>query len=121
MKTTKIGLKRIYNDYSEEDGYRILLDRLWPRGIKKENAYIDLWLKEIAPSTELRKWFNHEEEKFLTFREKYLNELKENQEIFEELKNIVRKHKRVTFLFAAKNEQYNHTTLLKDLLDELEN
>jgi len=119
MKTTTITLKRIYNDYSVEDGFRILLDRLWPRGIKKESAHIDLWFKEIAPSTELRKWFNHEEEKFLIFKEKYLNELKENQEAWDELISTVRKHKKITLLFAAKNEQYNHTVIIKDLLDKL--
>src|SRR5690625_1138136 len=119
MKTTTITLKRIYNDYSVEEGCRILLARRRPRGIRKESARMDWWMKEVAPSTELRKWFNQEEEKFLSFKEKYLNELKENQEAWDELISTVRKHKKITLLFAAKNEQYNHTVIIKDLLDKL--
>jgi len=76
-----IQLKRIYEPYSKEDGYRILVDRLWPRGFTKEKAALDLWLKEIAPSTELRKWFGHDPEKWKEFQKKYRIELKQNKEL----------------------------------------
>jgi uncharacterized protein YeaO (DUF488 family) len=75
----KIKIKRVYENPSKEDGMRILVDRLWPRGLTKQKAAIDLWLKEIAPSTELRKWFAHDPKKWTEFRKKYLQELKENK------------------------------------------
>jgi uncharacterized protein YeaO (DUF488 family) len=97
----------------KEDGFRILVDRLWPRGLTKEKASIDLWLKNIAPSTELRKWFAHDPEKWKEFQKKYLKELKENKEAVDTLKQHLKKG-RVTLLYAAKDEAHNEAQVFKD-------
>lgn len=107
-----INIKRIYEPYSTGDGYRILVDRLWPRGMKKEDARIDKWLKEIAPSTGLRKWFNHEPEKWDQFRQKYHAELDKSTAL-DELLTDLRTHQVVTFLFSSKEEKHNHAIVLK--------
>lgn len=106
-----IRIKRIYEPVDKMDGYRVLIDRLWPRGIKKEDAHIDIWLKDIAPSTVLRKWFNHEPEKWESFREKYQQELK-GQPVVKEIKQLLKEHSVVTLLYGAKNENYNHAIVL---------
>lgn len=111
-----ILLKRIYEPYSKQDGYRVLVDRLWPRGISKEKAHLDLWLKDIAPSTELRKWFNHEEEKWEEFKKKYMKELKQNEEVTSQLKEILKKHKKATILFGAKDEEHNQAVVIDEFL-----
>lgn len=111
-----IKLKRIYEPYDKKDGYRILVDRLWPRGVSKEKAHLDLWLKDIAPSTELRKWFNHDPKKWNGFQKKYQTELKTNKEVFAELKKIVKQNKLVTLLYAAKDETHNEAVIIKELL-----
>jgi uncharacterized protein YeaO (DUF488 family) len=111
----RIIVKRIYEPAASEDGYRILIDRLWPRGIKKEKAGIDTWLKEVAPSTELRTWFHGGEGSFADFKKKYLAELKQNPAL-KELRSLVKEHKKVTLLYAAKDEQQNHAIILADLL-----
>lgn len=110
----KIHLKRIYEDPAEVDGFRILVDRLWPRGVSKEKANLDIWLKEIAPSTELRKWFNHDPKKWAGFQKKCKSELAKNLDGTEDLKKILKDHKRVTFLFAAKDEEHNEAIVIKD-------
>jgi uncharacterized protein YeaO (DUF488 family) len=110
-----IVIKRIYEPYSEKDGYRILVDRLWPRGIKKETAHINVWMKEVAPSAELRKWFNHEPEKWKHFLAKYKTEL-QSSPFFEELKGLIKKHKTITFLYGAKDELHNQAMALKSFL-----
>lgn len=110
-----IKLKRIYEEYSHEDGYRVLVDRLWPRGVAKKDAHIDLWLKDIAPSNELRKWFGHEEKKWDEFQKKYKEELK-NSLVLSELNKIVSQKKVVTLLYGAKNEKYNQAQVLLTLL-----
>jgi uncharacterized protein YeaO (DUF488 family) len=110
-----VKIKRIYEPYSEKDGYRILVDRLWPRGMKKETARLDIWMKEIAPSTELRKWFNHEPEKWKSFLVKYRAEL-DSSTLFEELMALTKKHKSITLLYSAKDEQHNHAIALKSFL-----
>jgi uncharacterized protein YeaO (DUF488 family) len=107
--------KRIYEPFETSDGYRILVDRLWPRGIKKEEAHVDKWLKEAAPSTVLRKWFNHEPEKWKAFVVKYHSELNSSA-AFDELLAAVGKHKTVTLLYAAKDEEHNHSLVLKELI-----
>lgn len=109
----KIQLKRIYEEPDEKDGYRILVDRLWPRGVSKEKAHLDLWLKDIAPSTELRKWFNHDPDKWNQFQKKYLKELKENKEAVDTLKEHLKKGT-ITLLYAAKDEAHNEAEVLKD-------
>ncbi len=113
MATIKI--KRIYDPLHEKDGFRILVDRLWPRGIKKENAQVDHWMKTVAPSTELRKWFAHDPAKWKSFQKKYKEELKKTDAL-EELKSYSKKYKKITLLYAAKDEQHNHAVVLQQLL-----
>jgi uncharacterized protein YeaO (DUF488 family) len=110
-----IVVKRIYEPVAPKDGYRILVDRLWPRGIKKEKAEIDTWLKEVAPSTDLRKWFHAGKGTFAEFKKKYLAELKENPAL-KDLRSLLKEHKKVTLLYAAKDEEQNHAHILADVL-----
>lgn len=110
-----INLKRIYELPAKEDGYRILVDRLWPRGFTKEKASPDLWLKEIAPSTELRKWFGHDPEKWKEFQKRYREELKENKEAVDNLKDYIRKGK-VTILYGTKDKEHNEARVIKDFV-----
>lgn len=112
-----IQIKRAYDPQEASDGYRVLVDRLWPRGVSKVKEQLDCWLKEIAPSDELRKWFGHEPEKFPEFRKKYIEELKNNQEIVKKLVKIVMEHKIVTFVYAAKEQQYNNAVVLKEFIE----
>lgn len=112
-----IKVKRIYKQKETSDGFRVLVDRLWPRGVSKERAALDLWFKEIAPSTELRKWFNHDSNKWESFKEKYKLEVKKNKESFETLKKIVNKEKVVTLLYGTKDEKHNEAIVLKNLLE----
>lgn len=112
-----IKIKRVYEKPSEEDGFRILVDRLWPRGLTKEKAAVDLWLKNIAPTTELRKWFGHEPEKWNDFKKKYLAELKENKDAVSILKDQV-KRGRSTLLYGAKDETHNEALVLKDFIEK---
>ena len=111
-----IALKRIYESYSPDDGLRILVDRLWPRGLAKEKAHIDLWLKNAAPSTELRHWFNHETSKWEEFRRRYVEELRRSPHALEEFHEAVRGHEHITLLYAAKDEQHNQAVVLRDFL-----
>lgn len=111
-----IKIKRVYEPVTKSDGFRILVDRLWPRGIKKEDAHVDVWLKEIAPSNELRTWFNHEREKWEAFRKKYLAELQLSPAT-EELIAQVKKHTTVTLVYSAKDEQHNQAVVIKKFLD----
>jgi uncharacterized protein YeaO (DUF488 family) len=114
-----IQLKRAYLPATPEDGYRVLVDRLWPRGVSKEKEQLDLWLKEIAPSKELRQWFHHESAKFPEFKEKYTAELHqaEASAAFEQLIEIVQKHPTVTLVYGAKNQVENNAVVLKELLE----
>lgn len=113
-----VTIKRIYEDYDEKDGYRILVDRVWPRGIKKADVHLDKWLKEIAPSTELRKWFNHKPEKFQIFKEKYEVELQTEpaKSAVAELLTIIKKEEKVTLLYGAKDERCNQAAVLIEFL-----
>jgi uncharacterized protein YeaO (DUF488 family) len=97
-----IRIKRIYNEAAEEDGFRILVDRLWPRGIKKEKARIDLWLKEVAPSSELRKWFSHDPAKWEEFKKKYEKELATKQQLLKQIILIEEEKGTVTLLYWRK-------------------
>lgn len=107
----KIKIKRVYEHPEKDDGFRILVDRLWPRGLTKEKAKVDLWLKEIAPSTELRKWFGHDPEKWTEFKKRYLHELKENKEPVSVLKEQMQKSD-VTLIYGAKDEVHNEALVL---------
>lgn len=109
-----IKIKRVYEKPGEEDGFRVLVDRLWPRGLTKEKAAVDLWLKDIAPTTELRKWFDHDPAKWNEFKKKYFTELKENKAPVAVLKDHL-KEKTVTLVYAAKDEEHNEALLLSDL------
>lgn len=112
----KVHLKRIYEEPAEADGFRILVDRLWPRGVSKEKANLDLWLKEIAPSTELRKWFNHDPKKWTVFQRKYKVELSKNLEHVAALEEILKVHQRVTLLYATRDEEHNEAIVIKEFL-----
>lgn len=108
-----IKVKRVYEPVEKQDGFRVLVDRLWPRGLSKESAAIDLWLKEIAPSTELRKWFNHDPEKWPEFQKRYRAELKSKRALVNELRALQEKEHTVTLLFGAKDETLNQAIVLK--------
>ena len=110
-------IKRAYAPAEAADGYRILVDRLWPRGISKEKAKIDLWLKSIAPSNELRKWFGHDPERFAEFDRRYRAELAESGAL-DELRAVLREHPDATLLFAAHDEAHNNAVVLKELLGD---
>lgn len=117
-----IKIERIYEDKAQNDGVRVLVDRVWPRGMSKENANLDEWMKNIGPSTELRKWFGHDPDKFDDFKKKYIDELKNNKEQHEELKvlegiiNDARKD--VVLLYSAKDEEHNQAVVLQEYLKE---
>ncbi len=113
-----VRIKRVYAPPAPEDGYRVLVDRLWPRGLAKETAAVDLWLKEIAPSTELRKWFGHDPERWPEFTRRYGVELEtsERAAALGRLRGVVRDRRSVTLLFGAREEALTHATLLRDLL-----
>jgi len=113
----KIRIKRIYEPYDSKDGFRILVDRLWPRGVKREDARIDLWLKEIAPSTTLRTWFGHDPAKWKEFRQRYRKELKENDAV-DQLVDLLREKDPITLLYGAKDEQHNQAVVLADFIME---
>ncbi|MEP7233163.1 MAG: DUF488 domain-containing protein [Ginsengibacter sp.] len=112
----KIKIKRVYDKPSKEDGMRILVDRLWPRGLTKQKARVDLWLKEIAPSAELRKWFGHDPEKWNKFRKRYLQELKDNQEQVSILKEYLR-NGAVTLVYGARDQENNEAHVLEEMLN----
>jgi uncharacterized protein YeaO (DUF488 family) len=112
-----IKIKRIYDAPSDDDGSRILVDRLWPRGLSKEKARVDLWLKEIAPSNELRKWYAHDPKKWAEFRKKYFNDLDTKREL---VNQIVQKMKEgdVSLLYSSKEEKINNAVALKEYIEK---
>ncbi len=112
-----IKLKRAYEAPASDDGYRILVDRLWPRGVSKNSARIDLWLKGIAPSPMLRKWFGHDPLKWSEFRDRYFRELDKNPEVVEQLNELVRHSMAVTLVYGAKDQEHNHAVALKEYLE----
>ena len=111
-----IRLKRAYDAVSKDDGLRILVERLWPRGVSKQRAKIDLWLKDVAPSTELRKWFGHDPDRWPGFRKRYAAELKEKGDVLTLLKHRADEG-RVTFVYAAHDEEHNSARVLKEFLE----
>lgn len=116
-----INIKRVYEQPSDDDGKRVLVDRLWPRGLSKERAEIDQWAKEVAPSDKLRKWFKHDPKKWEAFRKRYRAELEGNLRAKKILKSIADDSKigRVTLLYGARSKNYNNAIVLKDLIVEL--
>lgn len=118
LKNFPIKIKRIYELPSTEDGLRILVDRLWPRGITKERAAINYWYKEITPSNGLRKWFAHKEERFKDFSKMYKEELKSQEGILKQVKLLSTK-KPVTLIYAAKDPKINHAIVLKKVIEKV--
>ncbi|HTI92162.1 MAG TPA: DUF488 family protein [Puia sp.] len=112
---TAIRIRRIYDLSVKEDGYRVLVDRLWPRGIKKEAGAFDEWAKDLAPSADLRKWFDHDPQHWPEFQKRYREELKANEAVKEFVKAHAGK-KTITLLYAAKSEEYNHAIILQEYL-----
>jgi len=111
-----IRLKRVYEKAGGHDGTRVLIDRVWPRGVRKADAAIDLWLKEIAPSTSLRKWFGHDPEKWADFKKRYFRELDQNAAVVERLSKLNQKGT-VTLVFGARDEKHNNAVALKEYLE----
>jgi uncharacterized protein YeaO (DUF488 family) len=112
----ELKIKRVYDKPAEEDGTRILVDRLWPRGLTKQKAKVDVWLKDIAPSTELRKWFAHDPEKWKEFIKKYKKELHENRGQVAILKEYLRQGA-VTLVYGARDEVHNEALVIKELFN----
>jgi uncharacterized protein YeaO (DUF488 family) len=110
-----IRTKRVYESPATSDGARVLVDRLWPRGLTKEQVQADLWLKEVAPSTSLRKWFHHDRERWDDFKRRYVAELDERPELVAQLRELARK-RRLTLLFSARDVERNHAIVLRDYL-----
>lgn len=110
-----IRSKRVYFQPTPDDGCRVLVDRLWPRGLSKEKVNAELWLKEVAPSHELRKWFGHERPKWESFKHQYFSELDERADVIERLIDLAGKV-RLTLLYATKDTEYNHAVALKEYL-----
>lgn len=106
-----VHIKRIYEQAAPTDGFRVLVDRLWPRGESKENAHVDLWLKAVAPTSELRKWFNHEPEKYPEFQARYIAELDHN-DAMTELRALCAEHPVVTLVYGAKDTEHNQAVVL---------
>lgn len=114
----QIFIKRVYDDPNAKDGLRILVDRLWPRGLSKENAQIDVWLKSVAPSNELRKWYQHDVQKWPEFKQRYFAELDAAPEAVDELLGYVKK-RNVTFMYAAKDPEHNNAVALKGYINSI--
>ena len=114
-----VAVKRVYESVSRSDGARVLVDRLWPRGLRKSEIAMHEWLRDLAPSDTLRKWFHAQPERWLVFRKRYLKELArpEAEKDLQKLYRLARKKKRLTLLFASKNEKHNNAVVLKALLD----
>ena len=108
-----ISIKRVYDQSSKDDGFRILVDRLWPRGLKKEKAGVDLWLKDVAPSDELRKWFSHDAQKWVEFKKRYFTELDGKSEI---VGRIDGGGDNVTLLYGAKDDEHNNAVALREYI-----
>lgn len=109
---TTLKLKRVYLPAASRDGYRVLVDRIWPRGVTKKKAVVDHWDREVAPSTKLRQWFGHEPEKWPEFRRRYMAELRANKAAVKALRDIIKAHSTVTILFGAHDEERNQAVVL---------
>jgi len=111
-----LTIKRIYEPAAASDGFRILVDRLWPRGISNDKARLDVWLKEIAPSDALRKWFGHDPDRWVQFQTRYRRELRAKPEAVKQLKHLLKEHRTATLLFSARDEQHNNAVVLRAFL-----
>jgi len=119
MVSSRIALKRVYDEASDSDAFRVLVDRLWPRGLTKAAARVDLWLRDLAPSNELRKWFHSNPEHWKEFRQKYLAELHAPaaEKALQELYDILDRERAVTLLYASKQTEQNNATVLKEFVE----
>jgi len=115
MAAANVKLKRAYEPAAENDGPRILVDRLWPRGVSKAEAALDRWEKDISPSTTLRKWFGHDPARWEEFRRRYAAELRQHPELLSSLRALARKHP-ITLVYSAHDEVHNDAVVLRDLL-----
>lgn len=113
-----VKLKRVYEEAEPDDGFRVLVDRLWPRGVSKERAHLDLWLKDAAPSPELRKWFGHVPERWPEFQKRYRAELRDNRAVITQVRELEREHSVVTLLFGARDTERNEAVVLAEVLAE---
>jgi|SRR5579885_2269793 len=111
-----VKLKRVYSKPEQSDGCRILVDRLWPRGLTRTKAKVDHWLRDIAPSTALRKWYGHDPKRWAEFQRRYRAELKAEKQALKELKSLLKQHRSVTFLFSSREEKLNNAAALKAYL-----
>jgi uncharacterized protein YeaO (DUF488 family) len=111
-----LKIKRIYDSPEKDDGYRVLVDRIWPRGISKERAHLDLWLKEIAPSTALRKWFGHDPERWTGFEERYRKELAGRTDLVRQIKTLEAENGNITLLYSAHDSLHNQAAALQRFL-----
>lgn len=112
---SKVRIKRVYEKPEKSDGCRILVDRLWPRGLSREKARVDVWLRGIAPGDELRKWFNHDPAKWTEFQRRYKQELAANKEAVAELRALIHSEPVITLLYSASDENHNNAVALKNL------
>ena len=117
VPASHVKLKRAYEPAAPDDGTRILVDRLWPRGVSKAEAAVDRWLKEIAPSTELRQWFGHDPDRWSEFRRRYAEELRQHEAVLDEIRALTRKGT-VTLVYGARDETHNDAVALKDVLSQ---
>jgi uncharacterized protein YeaO (DUF488 family) len=113
-----IKLKRVYDEPKQADGYRVLVDRIWPRGLSKDDARIDKWLKDVAPSDQLRKWFHEDSSRWAEFRKRYLSQLKENRETLKPLSKRAKKD-RITLVYGSKDTEHNNAVVVKQYLEML--
>ena len=114
-----IKIKRVYENSSLDDGFRILVDKLWPRGVSKEKANLDLWIKEVAPSDDLRKWFSHDPQKWKEFKRRYGIELKNKHNVLNKIKYIEKENDTITLIYSAKDENHNNAVVLEDILKRM--
>ena len=111
----QVDIKRVYEQAADEDGIRVLVDRLWPRGVSKERAALSGWIKDVAPSSDLRRWWHHDPDRFEDFARRYRTELDDNPALGD-LLSIVREHDRTTLVYAAKDPAVNHALILRDYI-----
>jgi len=111
----EIRIKRVYTKPAQSDGYRVLVDRIWPRGVSKDEAHLDDWMKDVAPSSKLRKWFNHDPDRWNEFKHRYFDELEDKSEKLHVLRNKA-KTGRITLVYSAKDEEHNNAVALKEYL-----
>ncbi|HTU33624.1 MAG TPA: DUF488 family protein [Candidatus Acidoferrum sp.] len=110
-------VKRVYDAAGTDDGYRVLVDRIWPRGMSKEKAHVGLWMKEIGPSDRLRKWFGHDPRRWVEFQKRYGEELRTNSQLFGELRGLRKKHKTITLVYSARDDQHNQAVAFRYILN----